>query len=184
MNLTVLLATANEKKLVELRRLVDAAETDWRIVGLSDVPSYPEPVEDADTFEGNALIKANACTTATGLPALADDSGLAVDELNGMPGVRSARWAGCSQRGWSCDPFGRTAPPARHLPGGSVVAGLARRTRAGRCARRGGTTVDLLTRKRAEELDAALSGAVPAQREALAADLAVVARRKRRGEPA
>jgi XTP/dITP diphosphohydrolase len=58
------------------------------------VAHYPEPQEKERTFEGNALIKARACCQATGLPALADDSGLAVEVLNGMPGVRSARWAG------------------------------------------------------------------------------------------
>ena len=60
----------------------------------SDVAAYPEPAETERTFEGNALHKARACVAATGLPALADDSGLAVDILNQMPGVRSARWAG------------------------------------------------------------------------------------------
>ena len=62
--------------------------------GLADVAAYPEPAETERTFEGNALLKARACVAATGLPALADDSGLAVDVLNQMPGVRSARWAG------------------------------------------------------------------------------------------
>jgi XTP/dITP diphosphohydrolase len=65
-----------------------------QILGLSDVAAYPEPAETERTFEGNALIKARASVAATGLPALADDSGLAVDVLNQMPGVRSARWAG------------------------------------------------------------------------------------------
>jgi XTP/dITP diphosphohydrolase len=58
------------------------------------VSEYAEPPETELTFAGNALVKARACLAATGLPALADDSGLAVDVLNGMPGVRSARWAG------------------------------------------------------------------------------------------
>ena len=66
------------------------------MLGLADVPAYPEPAETERTFEGNALIKARACFGATGQTALADDSGLAVDMLNGMPGVRSARWAGPS----------------------------------------------------------------------------------------
>lgn len=99
----VVLATGNAKKLAELRRIVAEHQTtpdlDIEVLGLADVfdeqgRSYPEPAETERSFEGNALIKAHACTAATGLPALADDSGLAVDELNGMPGVRSARWAG------------------------------------------------------------------------------------------
>jgi XTP/dITP diphosphohydrolase len=90
----VVLATNNRKKLAELRRLVVDAAPDVQVLGLVDVPAYPEPVETERTFEGNALLKARACVAASGLPALADDSGLAVDVLNQMPGVRSARWAG------------------------------------------------------------------------------------------
>ncbi len=90
----VVLATNNAKKLVELRRLVEAAGADVRVLGLGDLPPYPEPAETEPTFEGNALIKARACVAATGLPALADDSGITVDALNDMPGVRSARWSG------------------------------------------------------------------------------------------
>lgn len=94
----ILLATGNAKKLVELRRIVaehpGAAGLDIQVRGLADFPPYPEPAETERTFEGNALIKARAGVAATGLPSLADDSGLAVDELNGMPGVRSARWSG------------------------------------------------------------------------------------------
>jgi XTP/dITP diphosphohydrolase len=90
----VVLATNNAKKLAELRRLVAAEAPNIQILGLSDVAAYPEPAETERTFEGNALLKAKACVAATGLPALADDSGLAVDVLNQMPGVRSARWAG------------------------------------------------------------------------------------------
>jgi XTP/dITP diphosphohydrolase len=90
----VVLATNNAKKLTELRRIVRAAAADVEVLALGDVPAYPEPAETDTTFEGNALLKARACVAATGLPALADDSGLAVDRLNGMPGVRSARWSG------------------------------------------------------------------------------------------
>jgi XTP/dITP diphosphohydrolase len=90
----VVLATRNAHKLTELRRLVAAARPDVRVLGLAEVSEYPEPAETERTFEGNALLKARACVRATGLPALADDSGLAVDVLNGMPGVRSARWSG------------------------------------------------------------------------------------------
>jgi len=90
----VVLATNNPKKLAELRRIVAETASDVWILGLADVPRYPEPAEIERTFEGNALLKARACVAATGLPGLADDSGLAVDVLNQMPGVRSARWAG------------------------------------------------------------------------------------------
>ncbi len=90
----VVLATHNAKKLAELRRIVAASGLEVEVVGLADVASYPEPAETEDTFEGNALLKARACVAATGLAGLADDSGIAVDVLNGMPGVRSARWAG------------------------------------------------------------------------------------------
>ena len=89
----VVLATANAKKLAELRRLVGSDDR-IEVLGLEDIPPYPLPAETESTFEGNALLKARACRAASGLPALADDSGLAVDVLHGMPGVRSARWAG------------------------------------------------------------------------------------------
>ena len=90
----VVLATNNRKKLAELRRIVADEAPDVQVLGLADVTAYAEPAETERTFEGNALLKARACVAATGLPALADDSGLAVDVLNQMPGVRSARWAG------------------------------------------------------------------------------------------
>jgi XTP/dITP diphosphohydrolase len=90
----VVLATRNVGKLAELRRIVTAEASEIQILGLADVVAYPEPAETERTFEGNAVLKARACVAATGLPALADDSGLAVDVLNQMPGVRSARWAG------------------------------------------------------------------------------------------
>jgi XTP/dITP diphosphohydrolase len=96
----VVLATGNAKKLTELRRIiaehpaVASGEQPVEVLGLADVAGYPQPAETADTFEGNALIKARACVAATGRPALADDSGLAVAVLNQVPGVRSARWAG------------------------------------------------------------------------------------------
>ena len=89
----VVLATANAKKLAELRRLV-GSDGRIEVLGLADIPPYPVPEETESTFEGNALLKARACRAASGLPALADDSGLAVEVLHGMPGVRSARWAG------------------------------------------------------------------------------------------
>ena len=70
---------------------------DIEVLGLDDVEPYDEPAETEPTFEGNALIKARAGVEATGLPSLADDSGLCVDALNGMPGVLSARWAGTAK---------------------------------------------------------------------------------------
>lgn len=90
----LLIASGNEKKVVELRRLVAQAGLTLDVVGLGDVPAYDEPVENGDSFEANALIKARAGAAVTGLPTLADDSGIEVDVLNKMPGVRSARWAG------------------------------------------------------------------------------------------
>nr|WP_205863378.1 RdgB/HAM1 family non-canonical purine NTP pyrophosphatase [Planosporangium thailandense] len=89
-----MLATRNAKKLGELRRILDATGVDVELVGLDDVPPYPETPETGLTFEENALIKARAGVEATGLPTVADDSGITVDVLNGMPGVFSARWAG------------------------------------------------------------------------------------------
>jgi XTP/dITP diphosphohydrolase len=90
----VVLATNNAKKLAELRRILAAAAPGVRLLGLADLPPYPEPAETELTFEGNALLKAEACLAATGLASMADDSGLSVQVLNQMPGVRSARWAG------------------------------------------------------------------------------------------
>ncbi|WP_285655810.1 RdgB/HAM1 family non-canonical purine NTP pyrophosphatase [Actinomycetospora sp. NBRC 106375] len=86
----LLLATRNDAKLAELRRLTEGLE----VVGLDDVPEFPEAPETGATFEENALAKARDAAAATGLVAVADDSGLAVDALNGMPGVLSARWSG------------------------------------------------------------------------------------------
>ena len=91
----VLLATRNPGKLVELRRMLAAAEVAGiRVLGLADVPEFPEEPETGATFAENALAKARDAAKATGLASVADDSGLAVDALNGMPGVLSARWSG------------------------------------------------------------------------------------------
>jgi XTP/dITP diphosphohydrolase len=90
----VFLASRNAKKLAEMERILAEHLPAVRVLGLDDVAAYDEPVEDAPTFEGNALLKARAGFAATGLPSLADDSGLCVDALNGMPGVLSARWSG------------------------------------------------------------------------------------------
>ena len=90
----LLLATRNEGKLAELRRLLADAVPGVEVVGLGDVPEYPEAPETGATFAENALLKAREAVRHTGLPAVADDSGIAVDALNGMPGVLSARWSG------------------------------------------------------------------------------------------
>ncbi|PFG28117.1 RdgB/HAM1 family non-canonical purine NTP pyrophosphatase [Corynebacterium renale] len=91
----LLVASGNAKKLAELQRILDARGLDSvELVSLKDVPAYPEPRETGRTFAENALIKARAGAAASGLPCVADDSGLVVDELQGMPGVLSARWGG------------------------------------------------------------------------------------------
>jgi XTP/dITP diphosphohydrolase len=88
-------ASRNPKKLAELRRVLDAAGVSGlRLLSLDDVAPFDEAPETAATFEDNALAKARDAFRATGVPAVADDSGLAVDALNGMPGVLSARWSG------------------------------------------------------------------------------------------
>jgi XTP/dITP diphosphohydrolase len=89
----LVLATRNAAKLEELRRIL-APIVPVEVLGLADVPAYEEVPETGATFEENALIKAREAAARTGLPAAADDSGLAVDALNGMPGVLSARWSG------------------------------------------------------------------------------------------
>ena len=90
----VFLASRNPKKVAEMQRILREHAPDVEVVGIDDVPSYEEPVEDQPSFEGNALLKAREGLRVTGLPSIADDSGLCVDALNGMPGVLSARWAG------------------------------------------------------------------------------------------
>jgi XTP/dITP diphosphohydrolase len=90
----VLVASRNTKKVAELERILRAVIPQVRVLGLADVAPYDEPVEDQPTFAGNALLKSRAGLAATGLPTIADDSGLCVEALNGMPGVLSARWAG------------------------------------------------------------------------------------------
>ena len=94
---TVVLATRNAAKLRELARILGAADsggTQIRLAGLDEFPGAPDVPETGATFEENALLKARAIASYTGLPAVADDSGLCVDALSGMPGVLSARWAG------------------------------------------------------------------------------------------
>ena len=90
----MVLASKNEGKLRELARILAQASPQVRLVGLDAFPGAPDVPETGATFEENALLKAHAMARFTGLPAVADDSGLCVDALNGMPGVLSARWAG------------------------------------------------------------------------------------------
>ena len=96
----VVLATRNPHKVVEVQRILAAAAVDVAVVSLDDleaegsVTAAPEVAETGDTFAANALLKARAIAAHTGLVAVADDSGLCVDALNGMPGIFSARWAG------------------------------------------------------------------------------------------
>ena len=90
----IFLASRNAKKLAEMQRILGEQLPGVRVLGLDDVDPYDEPVEDAPDFDGNALLKARAGFERTGRPSLADDSGLVVDALNGMPGVLSARWSG------------------------------------------------------------------------------------------
>ena len=94
---TLVLATRNLGKLRELARILapqDAGGTQIPIAGLDEFPGAPDVAETGATFEENALLKARAIAEYTGQPAVADDSGLCVDALNGMPGIFSARWAG------------------------------------------------------------------------------------------
>jgi XTP/dITP diphosphohydrolase len=90
----VVLATQNAHKLVEMRRILDEAGLDIELVGTDQFPDLTDVVENGSTFAANALLKARSVCAETGLPAIADDSGLSVDALNGMPGIFSARWSG------------------------------------------------------------------------------------------
>jgi XTP/dITP diphosphohydrolase len=91
----IVLATHNAHKVEELRRILGSRLDGLELVGYDG----PEPVEDGDTFEANALIKARAAAEFTGLPAIADDSGISVDALGGAPGIHSARYAGTRDDG-------------------------------------------------------------------------------------
>jgi XTP/dITP diphosphohydrolase len=90
----LVLATANQHKLAELTRIMQAGQVGVEPVSLAAFPGAPDVAETGATFAENALLKAHAIADFTGLPAVADDSGLCVDALNGMPGVLSARWCG------------------------------------------------------------------------------------------
>ena len=90
----VVLATQNAHKLIEMRRILDEAGLDIELVGTDQFPELTDVVENGSTFAANALLKARSVCAETDLPAIADDSGLGVDALNGMPGIFSARWSG------------------------------------------------------------------------------------------
>lgn len=95
MSQKLLLATRNQGKIGEFRRILDAlAPGEIELVGLDQFPNLHDVDETGTTFQENALLKAREMSEATGLPAIADDSGLCVDALNGDPGIYSARWAG------------------------------------------------------------------------------------------
>jgi XTP/dITP diphosphohydrolase len=90
----IVLATRNPGKITELRAILTAAGPHYDLVGADAYPEVPDIKETGVTFAENALLKAHALARATGLPAVADDSGLCVDVLGGAPGIFSARWAG------------------------------------------------------------------------------------------
>jgi len=88
------LATRNAHKLIEMRRILEEAGLSIELVGTDEFPDLTDVAETGSTFAANALLKAREVCAETGLPAIADDSGLGVDALNGMPGIFSARWSG------------------------------------------------------------------------------------------
>ena len=90
----MLLATRNAEKLAELRRILADTDLDIDVVGIDEVPDAPEVAETGTSFVANALLKARTLAEFAGLPTIAEDSGLCVDALNGMPGILSARWSG------------------------------------------------------------------------------------------
>jgi XTP/dITP diphosphohydrolase len=91
---SIVLATKNRHKLAELHRILDVAGLDIDLLGSDAFPDLPDIPETESSFAGNALLKAREIARITGLPAVADDSGLCIDALNGMPGILSARWSG------------------------------------------------------------------------------------------
>jgi XTP/dITP diphosphohydrolase len=91
------LATRNSHKAEELKRILEELALDCELLTVADFPDAPEVEETESTFEGNALLKARALAKFTGLAAIADDSGLCVDALDGNPGVLSARWSGATE---------------------------------------------------------------------------------------
>jgi XTP/dITP diphosphohydrolase len=99
----IVLASRNAKKVREMDRILAEADLAVEVVGVDAFDGVPEVPETEATFEGNALLKARAVCAATGLPAVADDSGLCVDALAGMPGILSARWSGGLVTGMELD---------------------------------------------------------------------------------
>ena len=91
------LATRNAHKATELKRILEELDLDCELLTVADFPGAPEVEETETTFEGNALLKARALAKFTGLAAIADDSGICVDALDGNPGVLSARWSGATE---------------------------------------------------------------------------------------
>jgi XTP/dITP diphosphohydrolase len=91
------LATRNSHKAEELKRILEELALDFELLTVADFPGAPEVEETESTFEGNALLKARALAKFTGLAAIADDSGICVDALDGNPGVLSARWSGATE---------------------------------------------------------------------------------------
>ena len=91
---TLVLSTRNAHKLAELQRIIESAGLDFKLTSVVDYPGATEVDETENTFEGNALLKARALAEFTGFPAIADDSGICVDALEGKPGILSARWSG------------------------------------------------------------------------------------------
>lgn len=119
----IVLATHNPHKVEEFQALVAGVRGDLKVVGYDG----PEPIEDGVTFAANALIKARAAAAHTGLPALADDSGISVDVLGGSPGVFSAYWAGhakdaVANRELLLDQLSDVADPHRTAHFVSVIA--------------------------------------------------------------
>ena len=94
MTTKVVIASRNEHKIDEMRRILNEAGLSLDLVGIQEFPDLPDVDETGTTFAENALLKAREICAFTGLPAIADDSGLCVDALGGMPGIFSARWAG------------------------------------------------------------------------------------------
>jgi len=88
----IVIATRNEDKLIEIRDIFEGSG--FELISLSEFPNAPEVEETGETLTENAILKAESAALATGLPAMADDTGLMVDALNGEPGVRSSRYAG------------------------------------------------------------------------------------------
>jgi XTP/dITP diphosphohydrolase len=93
----LVLATRNSHKATELKRILEELDLDCELLTVADFPDAPEVEETETTFEGNALLKARALAKFTGLAAIADDSGICVDALDGNPGVLSARWSGATE---------------------------------------------------------------------------------------